>query len=235
VATSVSIIVPLFNELPGIPALEQRLVPFVRRWGEQREVELLLVDDGSRDGTGPALLSLARPPAVQVVTHEVNQGLTAALWTGILRARGEIVCFLDSDLTYDPEILPELVALVEAGADVALASPYHPQGGVEGVPARRLVLSRGLSRLYRWFVHADLWTFTGMVRAWRRELLLSCRPERGGFLGIAEMLLRALDRGARVAELPAVLRARKQGASKLHVVPTVLGHLDLLVRKTLGW
>ena len=228
----VSIVVPLYNELAGVPGLQQRLLPFVHAWQAERPVDLVLVDDGSRDGTGAALKPLGHAPGVRVLTHAVNQGLTAALWTGITAAQGAVVAFLDSDLTYTPETLRPLVALLDQGADVALASPYHPAGRVEGVPPRRLLLSKGLSQLYRWFVHPEVWTFTGMVRAWRRDVLLRCRPERGGFLGIAEMLLRATADGARIAEHPAVLHTRQQGQSKLRLAPTILGHLDLLIRTT---
>ena len=231
---AVTIVVPMFNERPGIPGLETRLLPFVSRWRATREVDLVLVDDGSTDDTGAALAPLAAAPFVQVATHPTNRGLTAALWTGLAAARGDVVCWLDSDLTYEPSLLQDLVSAVDAGADVAVASPYHPSGGVEGVSGLRLLLSRGTSTLYRLFVCRGVFTFTSMVRAWRRPMLDRCRPQRGGFLGVTEALLRALAYGAVVIDVPAVLRARAQGTSKLRALPMIGAHLALLARATLG-
>jgi dolichol-phosphate mannosyltransferase len=196
-------------------------------------VEITLIDDGSTDATATALEAWT-DARVRCIRHPNNRGLTAALATGLDHSRGAIVCWLDADLSYDAALLPRLVAMVRAGADLALVSPYHPDGRVEGISAGRLLLSKGVSWLYRWFVHADLHTFSSMVRAWRRELLEECRPRRGGYLGVTETLLLALARGASVAELPAVLRARQRGTSKLRVLPVLLGHIGLLRDASLG-
>jgi dolichol-phosphate mannosyltransferase len=229
----VSVVVPLYNERAGVAQLTDQLVPFLTDWRKTRRLELVLVDDGSEDGTAEALSSLAAA-WVKIRRHESNRGLTAALETGLTESEGGIVCWLDSDLSYEPEILLHLVERVDAGADVAMTSPHHPEGRIEGVPFLRRVLSRGLSRLYRTFVDRDIYTYTGMVRAYRREVLESCRPDRGGFLGVTEVLLRALAKGRRVVEVPAVLRARRSGASKLPVIRTAARHLALLATAWLG-
>src|SRR5687767_8943878 len=78
----VSVVVPLFNERYGVALLESRLLPFVASWRQRREVELVLVDDGSVDGTAEALAPLASADWVKLRRHETNRGLTAALRTG---------------------------------------------------------------------------------------------------------------------------------------------------------
>ncbi|MGA0868419.1 MAG: glycosyltransferase family 2 protein, partial [Planctomycetota bacterium] len=162
--------------------------------------------------------------------HPRNRGLTDALRTGTEAARHALVGWLDADLTYDPRLLPELAAALDEGADVAWASCHHPAGRMEGVPWLRRLLSRGASRLYglatgRRQVH----TFTCMVRVQRREDALRTWPERPGFLGVTEQLLRTLAAGSIAHELPATLRARRTGRSKMRIVPVIRAHLGLIV------
>jgi dolichol-phosphate mannosyltransferase len=231
---AVSIVIPLFNERDGVAQLGARLLPFLASWRATRDLELILVDDGSVDGTAQALAPLAAEDWIRIRRHETNRGLTEALRTGLDASSGAVVCWLDSDLSYDPSVLIELVDRIDGGADVAISSPHHPEGRMEGVSLFRRFMSRGLSRAYRLLVDREIHTFTGMVRAYRREVLVSCWPERGGFLGVTEVLLRALAEGVPVAEVPAVMHGRKSGSSKLPVLPTVARHVSLLVRASLG-
>lgn len=195
-----------------------------------RRVEIVLVDDGSTDGTAAALE--ARIPddrCWHLLRHPQNRGLTDALRTGTEAATHDLVGWLDADLTYDPILLADLAEAVDAGADIAWASCHHPSGRMEGVPPLRRLLSRGASRLYglatgRTAIH----TFTCMVRVQRRAAALRTWPELPGFLGVTEQLLRALDAGARAREVPAVLRARRTGRSKMKILPVIRAHLGLI-------
>ncbi len=195
----------------------------------QRDLHLLLVDDGSTDGTGSLLKDhCAEIPDTRILSHAQNRGLCEALFTGSDAANTPYVAWLDSDLSYDPELCLQLAEQLDAGAELALASCYHPEGEVEGVSRFRLGLSAIASRLYRLLTGAELHTYTCMLRAYRREQLLACRPERGGFIGVTEVLLRALRREQRCAEIPALLRRRRQGQSKMRVFGVGLGHLGLM-------
>ncbi len=227
---SLTVIVPLHDEAPGVPALAARL----RRWladeVEPRAVDLVLVDDGSQDDTWPLLQRHCADLPVQLLRHDHNRGLTAALATGLSAARGESIAWLDSDLTYDPAVLGALAEEVDAGADVALASCYHPNGAVEGVPRWRLALSSAASRIYRVVTRADLHTFTCMVRVYRCDVARQCASPEHGFLGVTDTLLRALHAGCVVREVPAVLSRRRVGQSKMRVVRVGLGHLRMIAR-----
>src|SRR5262249_58151279 len=149
----------------GIPTLLARLETLAPLgW------EIVFVDDGSRDATFATLLAAARSrPWMRVVRHGTNLGLGAALRTGFARARGPIVCTMDSDCTYLPERLPELVGLIEQGADIATASPWHPDSMATQAGRIRSMLSRTVSRLYKGVIGQDVHTFTGLCRAYRRE------------------------------------------------------------------
>jgi len=131
-----------------LPQLLERLDRLIAH--EKRLWEVVFVDDGSTDGT-PALLAEAcrRRPWVRTLRHERNLGLGAALRTGFAGELAPIVCTIDSDSTYPPERLPELIATLERGADLVTASPWHPDNTqFEGDRLRRL-LSRAVSGAYR--------------------------------------------------------------------------------------
>lgn len=233
-----SIVVPLFDEEGGVGALLTALRGVAASLAPQRELEVILVDDGSHDRTWERLHEEVGDgaPTWQLLQHEANRGLTAALHTGSCAARLPIVAWLDADLSYDPAVLLALVAELDQGADFAVASCHAHGGRIEGVSWLRGWLSRQASRFYRVATGRRIATFTCMVRAQRRELLLRTWPERAGFLGVTEQMLRALEAGARVIEVPATLRARQTGRSKLKVLDAIRAHLGLVraARRGLG-
>ncbi|MBI5853571.1 MAG: glycosyltransferase family 2 protein [Planctomycetes bacterium] len=231
-----SIVVPLYDEAGGVADLVARVGDFVAAESPRRELEVILVDDGSRDGTWDALGAAipAGDPRWRRLRHDQNRGLTAALRTGTDAARLPFVAWLDADLSYEPAILAPLVAALDEGADLATASCHMRGGRIAGVPWIRGWLSRQASRLYRLATGRRVATFTCMVRAQRRELLLATWPERQGFLGVTEQLLRALGRGAVVVEVPATLHARRSGRSKLRVARAIRAHLGLIAAARRG-
>lgn len=227
---SLTVVVPLYQEEAAVPGLSTGLREFLRTESVQRDVDFVLVDDGSTDRTLALLHQHFADLPARIVAHERNRGLTEALLTGSRAARGSMVGWLDSDLTYEPDVLRRLALLIDAGADIALSSCYHPEGGVEGVARWRLMLSRFASRFYRRTTGCPVHTFTSMVRVYRREVLERCVPIEGGFHGIAEVLLQAIVSRYQIAEAPAVLHRRLVGESKMKVLRTGIGHLRLMWR-----
>lgn len=226
-AVQVSLIIPCFNEIDALPQLERKLPPVLelleRRYGR---LEVILVDDGSTDGTLAALRTgLGADPRVRVIPHERNQGLGAALRTGFQAARGEILVTTDADGTYDFGEILGLMALLQPGVDVVTASPYHPEGAVAGVPAYRLVLSQGASFIYRALLDPSVYCYTAMFRAYRRRVIESVRFQSPGYLSMAEILSEALLQGFKVVEFPTVLTVRKYGQSKAKVARIIRDHL----------
>ncbi len=137
-----------------------------------------------------------------------------ALRTGFARARGEIVVTTDSDGTYPFTSIPDMLALLKPGIDIVTASPYHPEAGVDGVPAYRLLFSKGASFLYCVLLDPHLHTYTAMYRAYRGEVIERISTRSDGFLMVTELLVGALLEGYKVAEFPATLRVRRYGQSK---------------------
>jgi dolichol-phosphate mannosyltransferase len=229
-ASSLSIIVPCFNEADNVQPLATALAASLAQLAPTYDIELVLVDDGSSDQTWERLLVAFSPfePAslgVRFCRHPSNQGLGAALRTGVRSSQGEFVVTADSDGTYSFDSIPLLVGILAAGADLVTASPYHPEGGVEGVPAYRLILSKGSSLIYRVLVDRKIFTYTSLFRAYRRPLLDEIDFVADDFLAGTEILIKAWFAGFRIAELPAVLHVRKSGVSKAKIGRTILSHL----------
>jgi dolichol-phosphate mannosyltransferase len=158
---SVSIIIPCFNESEGIESLKTKLLPVLEKLSLLRSVELIFVDDGSTDDTFLRLQQSFSQQA-QIVRHQKNKGLSAAIRTGLLHSVGNIVCTMDSDCTYDPKQLIGLLDLMRDDVDIVTGSPYHPKGTVRNVPGWRLFLSKGLSQIYRLVLPQKLYTYTSI-------------------------------------------------------------------------
>jgi len=105
------------------------------------------------------------------------------------------------------------------------ASPYHPDGQVVGVPGYRLILSRGSSMIYRFLVDWRIHTYTCLFRAYRREVIEQIQFKSDGFLAGTELMVKAMLKGFRVKEFPAVLYRRMFGVSKAKLMRTIAAHL----------
>jgi dolichol-phosphate mannosyltransferase len=232
---SVTIIVPCFNEAENVPKLFAELGPVVDDLARSEAVDVLFVDDGSSDETA-AMIEAPSGWSVptRVVRHATNLGLGAAVRTGFRHASGERLVVTDADGTYDFEAIPGLLAALSGGTLIVSASPYHPAGGVEGVPRYRLVLSRGASALYRLLVSRRIHTYTSMFRAYRRDFARAVPFDSDGYLAMTEILVNAVRGGAQVAEYPCVLRVRRYGQSKARVAQIVRSHLWFALRIALA-
>lgn len=227
---NLSIVIPCYNEVDNIPKIQEELFPVVGALAKEQPVELVFVDDGSKDGTMQALkdiLPASCPDGVSVkfAVHPRNLGLGQAIRTGFANATGDVIVTTDSDGTYRFSSIPELLACLKDGVDIVTASPYHPKGGVAGVPGYRLILSQGSSMIYRILVNRKVHTYTALYRAYRREVIENVPFTSSGFLGGTELLVKAMFKGYKVAEYPAVLHSRVHGVSKAKIMRTITAHL----------
>lgn len=229
---TISLVIPFYNEEKCIPALQERLLPVLGELRQRGKVQLVLVDDGSTDSTLACLRErFGALPGIEttLVEHGANRGLGAAMGTGFGYCKGDVICTMDSDCTYAPEELPRMVdLLVKLDADVVTGSPYHPEGGVEGVQKWRLLLSRGASAVYARLVPARLYCYTSFFRVYRREWAHSTFFTSGGFLGVTEIMIAAAYGGARILEYPVRLGRRAHGESKMKVARVMLAHVRLM-------
>ena len=229
----------LARELGGLrELLAGHRLAHLRR-ADEPVLEVVLVDDGSVDGTAAAAERVvAARPGWCLLRHGGNRGFGAAMRTGVAATRGRVVVSYDADCAYPAADVVALLDALHAGADVASATPFAAGGdtavgSAPSAPLRRLWLSRCCSWLYRAALRgraADVRTFTCAFRAYRGELVRSLDWEADGFLAAAEIVSRLLLRGARVVEVGSTLRERTSGRSKMRVVRTTLAHLGLLAR-----
>ena len=234
-----SIIVPCYNEVDNVSKLHAELLPVVdgmvnhgrnKITEEIHSAEIIFVDDGSRDETLFKLQERFEGEHTSGVIfkflkHHNNLGLGAAMRTGFSNANGDILLTVDSDGTYKFSEIPALLALLTPEVDIVTASPYHPAGGVIGVPSHRLFLSKGSSFLYRILVSWRVHTYTCLFRAYRAEVVKTIDFKSDGFLAGTELLIHAMLKGYKVAEFPAVLHRRMYGVSKAKIMQTILSHL----------
>jgi dolichol-phosphate mannosyltransferase len=236
---SVSVVVPMYNERECVESLMSSLDKLEHSLAKNYDFEFVLVDDGSSDET-VALLKKATGgrPNCRIVEHGANRGIGAAIQTGIRAAVHEVVVSMDCDGSYHPALMAELIPLLTPGVDLVTASPYHPFGCVENVPMWRLRLSRLASQLYGLACWRRLTCYTSCFRVYRRSAVAPIELNNEGFVGVAELLCRVLQRGGQVVEHPALLRSRVAGQSKMRVVRASIGHLRLMskitVRRLLG-
>jgi polysaccharide deacetylase family protein (PEP-CTERM system associated) len=226
--TPISVIVPCYNEEEGIAFLASNLASLKNDLASQYDTKFVIVDDGSKDQTWTLLQKHFSDDAdSQLIRHAANQGVSAAIMTGLQHAR-EIACSIDCDCSYDPGELRPMLNLLTPDVDLVTASPYHPAGAVLNVPGWRLFLSRISSAMYRLVTGRNLHTFTACVRVYRRSNTIGTQLRYTGFLGVAELLGKMALSDKRIVEHPATLEVRIFGQSKMKVVRTIIGHLKLL-------
>ncbi len=227
----VSVVVPCYNECDGIESLAQTLDKCREKFSHRFSTHFILVNDGSTDNTHSLLIKhFGGRDGFLIINHGINRGIAAAIMTGIRASRSDVVVSMDSDCTYDPLTLDQLVDAMSDDIAMVTASPYHPHGRVVGVPAWRLWLSRQASKRYQKALGLHLHTYTSCFRAYRRSFFLDMELCDGGFVGIAEMLWLTARRGGKIVEVPAELTTRKVGFSKLRTFPVIKKHLALLRR-----
>jgi glycosyltransferase involved in cell wall biosynthesis len=224
-AVAISIVVPLFNEAENLLDLHRELTAALEPTG--RSFELILVDDGSSDGTRELLLQLeARDPRVRAVVLRRNFGQTAAFSAGFDRARGELVVTSDGDLQLDPADIPTLVARLEAD-DLDMVCGWRR--------SRRDPLSKRLpsflaNRLISWATGVRLHDYGCSLKAMRGEVARGLRlyGEMHRFIPAV-----AAWNGVSLAEIPVHHRPRTRGRSKYGIGRTLRVLLDLFTVKFL--
>jgi len=221
-----SVVIPAYNEEQGLAAIIERVLavrPALALDGIG--LELLVVDDGSRDGTA----EIARRYAdVRLVQHSTNRGYGAALKTGFAAACGEWLGFMDADGTYPPEELPALCAVLCTGDGADLVVGSRRSGQSSEMPFLRRVGNRLWSGLVSTLGGRRVLDPASGMRVFRREILARLYPLPDGLNLTPVMSTRAIHEGIRLAEIPIPYRER-QGRSKLSVVNDGMRFLGTIV------
>jgi len=220
---SISVVVPIYNEFETIPLLHQRLTESLLQLG--RDYEIVLVDDGSRDGGAEVLQALAAcDPRVKVIRFRRNYGQTAAMQAGLQMASGDVIVTMDGDLQNDPADIGMMLAKIDEGYDLVHGWRRRRQDAFWNRRLPSMIANWIISKTTRFPIH-DLGC---TLKAIRREIAqdLELYGEMHRFIPIL-----AHWRGARCAEMVTNHHPRQFGTTKYGISRTLRVVLDLITVK----
>jgi dolichol-phosphate mannosyltransferase len=210
------VLIPTYNERDNLPLVVSGVLA-------HRDTRVLVIDDGSPDGTGQIADQLAatHPARVSVMHRRGARGLGRSYLDGFRAAVAsdvDLVCQMDADLSHDPRFLPSLMAAAADGAGLTIGSRYMEGGRVENWPLHRMMLSAFANTYIRTATGLRVRDCTSGFRCWRREALARLPLDRIGSEGysfLVEVTFQAAAAGVRIREVPIVFVERRQGISKL--------------------
>jgi hypothetical protein len=231
--TLLSVVIPAYNEEDAIAAIVERVLavrPALAEAGVSA-LELVVVDDGSRDRTA-AIVRQYACEGVRLVRHQRNRGYGAALKSGFCSSRGQLLGFLDADGTYPPEQFPELCRAALAGADLVIGS--RMAGAASEMPAMRRLGNRIFAALVSLVGAQPVSDSASGMRVFRREALERLYPLPNGLNFTPVMSTRAIHEGLRMVEVP-ITYSERVGRSKLSVVRDGWRFLNSIVWTALSY
>lgn len=216
----------MHNELDNLPSTIDRIAELLQ--SADRTFEIIAVDDGSTDSTRSRLESMEQSERrLRVVAYPKNRGRGYAIRKGFEVALGSLIVTIDADLSYDPSHITGMLAILDERPEVdfVVGSPYTTGGTTENVPRFRLLISRWGNRVLGLAMPGGLTTVTGILRAYRREVLDVLDLESNDKALHLEIVSKAIAAGFTPAEMPAKLTGRQRGKSKFYFKATIISHL----------
>ena len=209
------VIIPTFNEKENIG----KIIPLVLK--QDQEIEVLVVDDNSPDGTGKMVEELkASNPRIKLLTRPKKSGLGTAYIAGFdyaLQNGYDYIFEMDSDFSHDPNYIPDFLKTV-SNSDLVLGSRYIRGVNVVNWPMTRLLLSYFANVYARWITGLPIKDSTGGFKCFRREVLEKIGLDNihsNGYAFQIEMSFRAWKKGFRIKEIPIIFVDRRAGESKM--------------------
>ena len=234
------IVLPAFNEERALPLLLESVLEVFTEWTVDYKV--IVVDDGSWDRTADIAIEYGKKMPVRLIRHRTNRGLGVAIKTGLLQASGsatdqDALAVLDADNTHSPAVIKGMVAKMNKGYDVVIASRYASGGEQVGLELHRKIISRGASILLSILLRVPgVRDYTCGFRVYRAgiirkgfDIFTDGLIEQVGFTCMTELLVKLASLGARIVEVPLVLRYDlKEGKSKIKFLRTIIHYFVLI-------
>ncbi len=209
------VIIPTYNEKENI----NKIIPLVLQ--QDREIEVLVVDDNSPDGTGKIVEELiASNPRIKLIARAKKSGLGTAYIAGFdyaLQNGYDYIFEMDSDFSHDPNYIPEFLKAMK-DSDLVLGSRYIKGVNVVNWPITRLLLSYFANVYARWVTGLPVKDSTGGFKCFNREVLEKIGLDNihsNGYAFQIEMSFRAWKKGFRIKEIPIIFVDRRAGESKM--------------------
>ena len=221
--TSLSILVPVYNEQENLRPLVDSIFDVLG--SDPNFMELLLIDDGSLDGTAELAASLAQQDGrIRLISHAQNRGLGAAIRTGLAEAKGDLILYTDADLPFDFKIIPQLLQHSSPQQVIVGCRTNRDEG------FRRWMLSKGYNVLCNSLFDLSLSDINFACKILPRSALAKMRLESEGSFIDAELLLECRRNGLGISEFPLIYYPRTRGLSTLSRPRVVLGILAEMFR-----
>jgi len=203
----ISVILPCYNEEAILRNNLKRIIKYLENKIGKYEWEILLINDGSKDKTGDIANEFEKNNSnIRVIHHPTNLNLGNALKTGFKNSKGDIIVVLDIDLSYSIDHIETMVdKLIETSSDIVIASPYMKGGRVTAVPFTRRIMSRWVNKFMRIAAQDKYHTYTGMVRAYKKDFIQTVNLKTKDYEVNPEILYKAMILRARIVEIPAHL------------------------------
>lgn len=243
------ILLPAYNE-------EQSFAPLLSKIRKsmtdlEARYRVVVVNDGSRDRTAAILAEAQGTGPIEVLTHKYNRGLGETIRDGLeyiaeRAAPNDVIVRMDCDDTHEPDYIGRMLEKLNEGYEVIIASRYQPGGAVMGLDWYRRTMSRTANLMFKtWFPISGIWEYTCGYRAYRASVIQDLLAIFGnklidlkglGFTGTLEKLVKCRMIGARVTEIPFILRYdQKLSSSKVITSITTLGCLMLMIKHMRWW
>jgi dolichol-phosphate mannosyltransferase len=228
-----SVVIAAYNECENIGPLTERLIRTLDAF-TPGAWELIYIIEGTDATCSIAQSFAAARPEIRVFCGSEPSGLGAAFRRGFaaIAADAEVAVTMDADLNHQPEEIPELIAaLVRNGADLVVGSRKAAGAVAEGTPPWKRLLSNTGNRIMRRLLRAPVDDQTSGFRVYRPEVLRAVTFTNNGFAFLPEILIGAHSLGFRIVEIPIRFIYRKQGQSKMRILPTALSYFSLFRRR----
>jgi dolichol-phosphate mannosyltransferase len=244
ISRRILVVLPAYNEEENIGDLLSQ-IQFALENDSKTNYKVFVVNDGSRDKTEEIVKKMAESMPIELIVHEVNQGLGATIRDGLYRAvndsnKNDIIITMDADATHNPGLILRLMRMIIEGHDVVIASRFQPGARVIGLVWYRKLLSILASIIFRiTYPIKGVKDYTCGYRAIRADVLKSAMDEYGerffdqdGFQALVDILLKLRKRKLLFGETPLILRYdQKGGMSKMNVGRTIKKTLILIVKR----
>lgn len=222
-----SVLLPAYNEAENIRRFPKELVPYLGALN--LDYEILVIDDGSLDGTGE-VARLLNIPNLSVLVHEKNKGVGASIRTGIAAAKGELLVMLDADLTFHPKYIKDLLERFnQDDVDFVIGSPKLA-GWSNDIQLYRRVITYCANLVYSLLFGKGITAVTPIFRLYKTADLKELQLESEKFDITVEILFKLILAGKKYAEVPASLGVRQFGVSKLDYHREIIRHFKIMKR-----
>jgi len=243
------ILLPAYNEAPSLDSLLSKIRTTME--AHHLDYRVLLVNDGSRDETHKVAMDFQKQMPLDFINHRINRGLWETIrdgfeWAAEHCKADDIIIRMDADDTHEPMYIPSMVAKINEGYDVVIASRFEKGGGAEGLDSYRTFISRCANLVMKFFFPIrGIWEYSCGYRAYRAEIVKDAISIFGnafidvkgvGFTCTLEKLIKFRMMGARFAEVPFRLRYdQKMSESKMLSNITTLGYFVLILKYIYPW